>query len=230
MSTSPRIVNPQAARIVSLEAPPAVEPARLAPSRLRERFAAPPSWTPELPGDGGLFPGREIRDAAVLVPLVHRDDGLRVLLTQRTAHLHDHAGQISFPGGRRDPEDTSLEATALREAHEEVGLKPSQIELLGRLSDYQTVTAYRVTPVVALVHPPVVLATDSFEVADVFEVPLAFLVDPRNHQRRAIDTPVGERHFFAMPWTDPLDPEQRERFIWGATAAMLRNFYRFLSA
>jgi 8-oxo-dGTP pyrophosphatase MutT (NUDIX family) len=200
--------------------------ARLQADAIRSRFAAPPIWQVEMPGDGGLFPGRVVRDAAVLVALMERTAGLTVLLTERTAHLNDHAGQISFPGGGRDPQDHSPTDTALREAMEEVGLPASHVQVLGELAVYQTVTAYRVTPVVALVEPNFVVQADSFEVAEVFEVPLSFLMNPANHQRRAIDTPMGERFFYAMPYQDG----GKERFIWGATAAMLRNFYRFLSA
>ncbi len=225
-SAPPKIVDPRASRIVRTEALPGVEDTRLAAGALRQRFAAPPVWTPELPGDGGLFPGRQVRQAAVLIGLVDRPAGLTVLLTQRTAHLHDHAGQISFPGGRRDPADTSLLETALREAQEEVGLQRGQVSILGCLSEYHTVTAYQVTPVVATIAPDFVVRPDPFEVEEVFEIPLAFLMNPANHQRRAIDTPVGERTFYAMPYDDA----GRERFVWGATAAMLRNFYRFLMA
>jgi 8-oxo-dGTP pyrophosphatase MutT (NUDIX family) len=153
---------------------------------------------------------RTIREAAVLMPLVQRAEGLTVLLTQRTAHLHDHAGQISFPGGRRDPGDTDLVQTALRETAEEVGLAANYIKILGALGQYQTVTAYRVTPFVALVDPGFALKLDAFEVADTFEVPLAFFMDPRNHQRRIIQTPLGERSFFAMPYDDA----GKERFVW----------------
>jgi 8-oxo-dGTP pyrophosphatase MutT (NUDIX family) len=225
-TAAPRIVDPRASRIVMVDALPPIAAADLTGDAIRRRFAAPPQWTPELPGDGGLLPGRKVRDAAVLIGLVARPAGLTVLLTQRTAHLHDHAGQISFPGGRRDDGDADLVATALRETHEEVGLAPAAISVLGALAEYRTVTAYRVMPYVALVQPDFTAAPDPFEVAEVFEVPLAFLMDPRNHQRRAIDTPLGERSFYAMPYDDA----GTERFVWGATAAMLRNFYRFLAA
>lgn len=158
--------------------------------------------------------------AAVLVPLVNRDEGMTVLLTQRTDHLADHAGQISFPGGRSEPEDSGPEATALRETEEEIGLPRDCVEILGLLPEYQTVTGFRVTPVVGLVAPPFPLKLDAFEVAEVFEVPLAFLMDPSNHQRHSYQRDGRTRHYFAMPYDG--------RYIWGATAAMLVNLSRIL--
>jgi 8-oxo-dGTP pyrophosphatase MutT (NUDIX family) len=150
-----------------------------------------------------------------------------VLLTRRTDHLNDHAGQVSFPGGRTDPEDADAVATALREAHEEVGIERDEVEVIGRLPTYTTVTAYEVTPVVGLLDPPRSLAMDAFEVAEVFEVPLAFLMDPANHRRHSFTFQELSRQFLSMPWSR--DPQADEYFIWGATAAMLRNLYRFLS-
>jgi 8-oxo-dGTP pyrophosphatase MutT (NUDIX family) len=151
--------------------------------------------------------------AAVLVPIVVRPSGLTVLLTQRTAHLRDHPGQISFPGGRCEPQDASVQATALREAEEEVGLRPDQVEVLGCLPEYCTSTGFCVTPVVGLVTPPLNLHLDDFEVADVFETPLAFLLDADNYRRESILHQGVRREFWAVPW--------QERFIWGATAGML---------
>ena len=223
---SASILKPQEARIVQEEALPPVHSTQLLPSVIADRFIHPPVWTPEMRGDGSMFKDRTVREAAVLIPLIQRVEGLTVLLTQRTAHLHDHAGQISFPGGRRDPHDKDLTQTALRETAEEIGVASSYIKILGALATYQTVTAYCVTPFVALIENGVVLKPDPFEVEDTFEVPLAFFMDPRNHQRRIIQTPIGERSFFAMPFDDA----GKERFVWGATAAILRNFYRFLAA
>jgi 8-oxo-dGTP pyrophosphatase MutT (NUDIX family) len=176
--------------------------------------------------DARLFdPGVEPRPASVLVPLVVRDSGVHVLLTQRTAHLTDHAGQISFPGGRVEEGDADAIATALRESEEEIGLPSRVVDVLGRLPEYRTVTGYRVTPVVALIERPFTLRLDTFEVSEAFEVPLAFLMDPANHERRLYRYADIARTFYAMPYQ-----AARRYFIWGATAAMLRNFYHFLRA
>jgi 8-oxo-dGTP pyrophosphatase MutT (NUDIX family) len=156
----------------------------------------------------------------VLVPIVVRESGLTLLLTQRTAHLRDHAGQVSFPGGRSEPEDGSPVATALREAQEEVGIDPSQVEVIGHLPDYCTGTGFRVTPVVGLVSPPLNLRLDDFEVAEVFEPPLSFLLDARNHQRHSMEVRGAMREYWAMPW--------QGFYIWGATAGMLVSLHRFL--
>lgn len=153
--------------------------------------------------------------AAVLFPIVLRDGGQTVLLTQRTAHLRDHAGQISFPGGRVEVEDISPSHTALRETEEEIGLSREHVEILGFLPEYRTGTGFRVTPVVALVKPPFALHLDAFEVAEAFEVPLAFLLDPANHQRHSLHYRGALRNYFAMPYGD--------YFIWGATAGMIRS-------
>ncbi len=170
-------------------------------------------------------PGTELRpngrEAAVLVPLVMRPEGLRVMLTQRTAHLHDHAGQISFPGGRIEAEDASPVDAALREALEETGLPQAHVEVLGTMPKYATSTGFAVTPVVGLVRPDFTLAPDAFEVAEVFETPMEFLMNPANHRLYRATLPDGlQRQYFAMPWEG--------RFIWGATAGMLRNLYRNL--
>jgi len=200
---------------------PALALERLAPAWLRARFAHRPAWTPEV-ADESHRPRPDPTPASVLVPLVLREGGLTVLLTQRTAHLTDHAGQISFPGGRAEEYDASAVATALREAEEEIGLAHAHVEVLGCLPDYYTGTGYRVTPVVGLVQPPFELAADPNEVAEIFEVPLAFLMDGANHQRLSVQLEGGRRTFYAMPY---------ERFfIWGATAGMLRNLFHFLRA
>ncbi len=170
--------------------------------------------------EDGHVPGRTLTPAAVLVPLVPRDDGLHVLLTRRTDHLHHHPGQISFPGGRVEDTDVSAVMTALRETEEEIGLDPDRVELLGELPDYCTGTGFRVSPVVGLVHPPFALELDTFEVAEAFEVPLAFLMDPDNHQRHRMEYQGRMREYWAMPWGD--------YFIWGATAGILVSLYRFL--
>ena len=151
----------------------------------------------------------------MLFPIVLRESGETVLLTQRTAHLRDHAGQISFPGGRVENEDLSPIHTALRETQEEIGLAGEHIDVIGFLPEYRTGTGFRVTPVVALVRPPFELTPDQFEVAEVFEVPLAFLLNPENHKRHSLHHRGALRHFFAMPYGD--------YFIWGATAGMIRS-------
>lgn len=161
------------------------------------------------------FEFTELTPAAVLFPIVQRAGGHTVLLTQRTAHLRDHGGQISFPGGRVEAGDPSPVHTALRETEEEIGLTRDHVEILGFLPEYHTGTGFRVTPVVALLTPPFELAPDPFEVAEVFEVPLAFLLDPANHKRHSLHYRGALRHFFAMPYGD--------YFIWGATAGMIRS-------
>ena len=162
-----------------------------------------------------------LRPAAVLLLIVNQAPGPTVVFTQRTAHLADHAGQISFPGGRCDECDCSPEATALREAQEEVGIEPGRVEILGHLPEYRTSTGFSVTPVVGWVEPPVLYRPDPHEVADVFEVPLGFLLDPRNHRYESAFFKGRMRHYWAMPYG--------ERFIWGATAGMLVTFQRVLT-
>ena len=228
----PPILDPQAVPVTGTDGDlPPVPADRLTPQALRERFAAPPAWAVEFPGDGGLMTSRAPAGAAVLIPLVMRADGLYLLLTRRADHLRDHAGQISFPGGRVEPNDGSAEATALRETTEEIGLAASHIDILGRLPVYTTVTAFQVTPVVALVRPGFTLTLDAFEVAEAFEVPLQFLMTPAQHRRHRFDYQGSARQFLSMPWAHAdAQGVSREYFIWGATAAMLRNFYRFLAA
>jgi 8-oxo-dGTP pyrophosphatase MutT (NUDIX family) len=206
---------------------PAIDPARLHADALRRRFQAPPDWRPEIAVER-RFTEREPTHASVLVPLVQRDE-VTVLLTQRTDHLTDHPGQISFPGGRAEPEDKDAIATALREAEEEIGLHARHIDVLGSLPTYTTGTGFIVTPVVALIHPPFSVEPDPDEVAEIFEVPLAFLMSPANHRRHGVEFGGVKREFLSMPWATA-DEAPRHYFIWGATAMMLRNFYRFLAA
>jgi 8-oxo-dGTP pyrophosphatase MutT (NUDIX family) len=168
----------------------------------------------------GMHPDRTLIPAAVLVPLVERPAGLTVLLTLRTPHLSDHGGQISFPGGRLDPDDTDDVAAALREAEEEVGLARAKVRVVGRLDTYVTRTGYRITPVVGLIAPSAELRLDPHEVAEAFEVPLDFLVDPVNRRRDSRIYQGIERFFWAMPWD--------RHYIWGATAGMLVNLAEVL--
>lgn len=203
---------------------PAVRPQSLLPEALVQRFASGQPWAPELRGEPRFTERRPV-EAAVLIPLVDRPDGLTVLLTQRTEHLSSHSGQIAFPGGKADPQDVDAYATALREAHEEINLDPALVHVIGSLPTYTTGSAYIVTPVVALVRPVFRLTPNPHEVADVFEVPLVFLMNPANHRRHAVQWEGVRREWFSMPYTD----QDTERFIWGATAGMLRNLYRFLS-
>lgn len=169
-----------------------------------------------------LRDGSTLRPAAVLVPVISRGGDLSVLFTRRTDHLYDHAGQISFPGGRAEPHEASPAQTALRETEEEIGLVADRVEVLGSLSQYVTVTGYRVTPVVGLTRTPLELKPDEFEVAEIFEVPLAVVLDPSNHQRNSVVHLGQQRHYYALPYG--------RFYIWGATAGMLMNFYSFLTA
>jgi 8-oxo-dGTP pyrophosphatase MutT (NUDIX family) len=173
-------------------------------------------------GDDGV--GREeaaLTAAAVLVPIVLHESGLTVVFTKRTSHLKAHSGQVSFPGGRAEPHDPTPEHTALREAEEEIGLAMHRVEVLARLPDYLTRTGFRVTPVVGLVTPPLELAPDPREVDEVFEVPLGFLLDPRNHRRETRELQGRTLGYYVMQF--------EERIIWGATAGMLVNLYRHVA-
>ena len=207
---------------------PVVAMAQLLPDALRQRFENPPLWQPEVRAEP-RFTDRAPRQAAVLVPIVLHSPaqgGPTILLTERTAHLSSHAGQIAFPGGKVDATDADASAAALREAWEEVGLARKYVQVIGQLPVYVTGTAFIVTPVVALVQPGFTLVHQPEEVADAFEVPLAFLMNPAHHRRHAFEWEGVQREWFSMPYTDA----HGERFIWGATAGILRNFYRFLCA
>lgn len=202
---------------------PKVSAQALQVQSLVQRFAGRHVWTPELLEEP-RFSQRAPVHASVLVPLVMRDSGLTVLLTERTTQLSNHSGQIAFPGGKADPGDTDAVDTALREAEEEVGLERGFVQVLGSLPIYTTGSAFLVTPVVALVQPSHIVTVNPFEVADVFEVPLSFLMDPANHRRHSVEWAGSQRDWLSMPYVDAT----AERFIWGATAGMLRNLYRFL--
>ena len=189
---------------------------RLAPGSEAERPRGDHDLNPDF-----YDPERRLTQAAVLVPLVQRTAGPSVLLTQRTDHLRDHAGQISFPGGRIEDHDADPEAAALRETEEEIGLHRRHIDLASRLDTYVTRTGFEVTPVVGLVNPPFELTLDSFEVASVFEVPLNFFLDPGNRRMHSRVWQGRERYFYVYPYED--------YFIWGATAGMLSNLAEILT-
>jgi 8-oxo-dGTP pyrophosphatase MutT (NUDIX family) len=223
---------------------PALPPAALHAESLRGVFKNPPVWTPEVKREPALGQ-RAPQAAAVLVPIVMRGEQgnePHLLLTQRTQHLSSHAGQIAFPGGKVDPNDQSVEHAALREAEEEVGLSSEHVEVLGQLPSYITGTSFHITPVVALVSPNHTLQTNAYEVEFAFEVPLSFLMDPANHRLHQWENNGVQRQWYSMPYrpattklskgsnaSNDSNPET-EYFIWGATAGMIRNFYRFLLA
>ena len=172
-------------------------------------------------GDDGTGREEAATVAAVLVPIIAHPGGLTVLFTQRTAHLKAHSGQVSFPGGRAEPGDASPDETALRESEEEIGLPRDRVEVLARLPEYFTRTGFRVTPVIGLIVPPVELVPDPREVESIFEVPLAFLLDARNHKRQTREFQGRTVGYYEMPYGD--------RYIWGATAGMVVNLYRALA-
>jgi len=222
---APEVVfDPQSLPIDGIAGEAPVPAERLTAQGLRGKLRCASDWVVEEQEEVLLrLRTRQPVPAAVLLPIVLREAAPTLLMTRRTDHLNDHAGQVSLPGGRVDPQDRDRIDTALREAEEEVGLQRSHLEVLATLPDYVTGTGFCVTPVVALAHPPLELCADPFEVAEIFEVPLAFLMDGRNHQRRSATFPDGSRRsFYTIPY--------RNYFIWGATAGMLRNLFHALRA
>lgn len=203
---------------------PALPPGAMTPDALRTRFAFPPVWEPETSTERKMS-SRPLAHASVLVPIVTRERPT-VILTERTTHLSTHSGQVAFPGGKRDDGDADAADTALREAHEEIGLERGVVTVIGQMPTYTTGSQFIITPVVALVRPGHVLKLNAYEVADAFEVPLDFLMNPAHHRRHLIEWEGYRREWLSMPYMDGAS----ERFIWGATAAMLRNLYRFLAA
>lgn len=197
---------------------------RLQPDALRQLWMQPPVWVPDFGSDSRVG-ATAAKPAAVLIPIVCHAEPT-VLFTQRAAHLSSHAGQISFPGGRIDPGDNGPVDAALRETHEEVGVPPAVVQVLGRLPTYRSGTGYQIEPVVGLLPTGLTYTPNPLEVDAAFEVPLAFLMDPRHHSRHAWVRDGVRREWYAMPYQDGA----QERYIWGVTAALLRNLYRLLSA
>ncbi len=194
------------------------------PDRLAERLrdALADEQPLHIGGDDvpGPFDPARLRPAAVLIALVERPGGTRLVLTRRAAHLKAHGGQVSLPGGRMEPEDVSAVATALRESEEEIGLPPAGVHVLGGLRAYDTVTGFRIHPVVGWVTAPPVWRADPTEVASIFEVPLDFVLEPANHRKDSYLRDGHRRHFYVLPHAD--------YYIWGATAGILVNFARLL--
>lgn len=197
---------------------------RIDPRRLAERLVRAHellhTYEHDVWHQQSIAPGQTAKDAAVLVPLVERPRGTQVLFTQRTSHLHDHAGQICFPGGRVEPGDRDRADTALRETEEEIGLPRSAIEVLGALPDYEMQSGFRIAPVIGWIRPPYATQPDPFEVQDIFEVPLAHFLVPENYQRRRYVLEGLDRRYLAIPYGG--------RYIWGATAGMLYTLFQLL--
>jgi 8-oxo-dGTP pyrophosphatase MutT (NUDIX family) len=227
-SIQARILDPRSGTIVGYDSHLPVIPAD---TLTRESIATALAKWDSAPaitaGDGNRFAGRSIRQAAVLIGLVQRESGIHVVLTQRASHLRDHAGQIAFPGGAMDADDRDAWHTARREAWEEIGLRTDHVDYLGRCHSYTTVTAFEVTPCVAWINPEAEFKPALEEVAHVFELRLTDVLNPANHQQRSVTTPVGQRSFYAIP---SVDNAGVERFVWGATAGMLRNLYATLAS
>ncbi len=233
MATANRVEQPDAAKGEAPRVPLALLPPTaieaLARAALDPADGRRPEVTPSSDQDlnpGIALPIDGLQPAAVLVPLIERPGGLTVLFTQRADQLRRHAGQIAFPGGGCEAGETAVMA-ALREAHEEVDLDPALVRVAGLATPYRTITSYHITPVVGFVDPSARFRANAGEVADLFEVPFAFLMDPANHERRYRDQPPGPpRWHWAITWPD----QGKDRLIWGATAGMVRGLYDRLEA
>lgn len=223
-----RIIDPQAAPVVAQLSGPAIPGEALSVAEIilwcnrTKAFPSFPQWSPEARADRRLrgLEFAQLSPAAVLIAVC--PDSSDLILTRRPLHLKDHPGQISFPGGRMEPSDASLIETACREAEEEIGLKRHWITPLLTLPQYITVTGFQVTPVLGVLSPGYGLSPHPDEVDEIVRVPLGFLMDPRNHQLRQVTIESELIEFFAMPY--------QSHFIWGATAAMIRNLYHFFVA
>lgn len=219
--------DPKVQPVVSTQLLTPLMPESLELEFIRQAFKLPVDWKVEplfkrsFQADSHYH--EALRRAAVFVPLVQRPSGLHVVFTRRAAHLTDHAGQISFPGGRIEPYDKDEIAAALRETHEEIGIGPEYIQLIGTQPGYITSTQFTMKPVIGALKPGFTVTPDLQEVAEVFEVPLSVLLDPAQHRLHYAQIGNGEdRYYFSISW--------QSYFIWGATAALIRNFYHFLAA
>uniref|UniRef100_UPI00333EAD81 CoA pyrophosphatase n=1 Tax=Castellaniella defragrans TaxID=75697 RepID=UPI00333EAD81 len=238
MSDSDRISSPDTARgvgfdptaqpLLQCEALPGLPAECLRLDYIRSAFQRPVSWQVEPLFTDSFSPGMpglsDARQAAVLMPLVQREQGLHVVFTRRAEHLHDHAGQISFPGGRIEAGDRDPIAAALRETQEEIGVNGQFVRVIGVQPSFLTVTRFVMTPIIGELLPGFTIQTDRREVAEVFEVPLEVLLDPARHRLHALHLPgdAGARCYFSITW--------QSYFIWGATAVLIRNFYHYLAA